>query len=348
MLDLLERPTAAVEDGDRVAELLRGFLVSKVCFTALELGVFEALADYQLSADMLAARLRTHPVATERLCCALRELDLLDQHEGRYSLTSLARRYLVEDSPSYMGDIALLYSWDTYPLYQYLDLAIREGPGWQRQALCGASLDGLLAQPERLGRLTMAMERSSKRAAESLLASYNVGAHDGLVALGGGAAELCIAAAHQYPRLRCALFDQPHVCAGAERLIGEAGLSTRVMVWPGNMFAPFAIPRAGDLIVLGRVLHLWDDDRALEILCACADALPPGGTLLIHEQLLDSGSAGPTLQNLTTFMLSGGHERSAAEYLELIEDAGLQAAEVRALAGPFSLVIAQRKRLIGR
>jgi hypothetical protein len=341
MLDLLERPAAVMEGDQRVAELLRGFLVSKVCFTALELGIFEALADCQLGADRLAAQLQTHPAATERLCRALYEIGLLDRIENRYTDSWLARGYLVAASPGYMGDIALLYSWDTYPLYQHLDLAVREGPGWQRRVPDGAELDVVLAQPKRFQRLVSAFHHSNTRAAEALLDCYNVGAHDGLVALGGGAVELCIAAARRHPHLRCTLFDQPAMCAEAERQIDEAGFSRRILVWPSTMFAPFAIPRTGDVIVLGRVLHLWDDERALEIVCACGDALPPGGRLLIHEQLLDSRSPGPALQNLTTFMLNGGRERSGAEYVELIEDSGMKAIEVRALAGAFSLVIGQ-------
>jgi acetylserotonin N-methyltransferase len=342
MLDRLEQPAAVIEGEERVAEMLRGFFVSKVCFTALELGVFEALAESRLDSDSLAEQLYLHPVATQRLCDALQAIGLLERSEDRYTVSCLARRYLVEDSPQYVGDIALLYSWDTYPLYQHLDLAVREGSGWQRHAPQAATFDNVLGQPGRLQKLVSVLHRSSEHAAEALLEGYELGRHDGLVAIGGEAVELCVAAARHHPHLRCTLFEQPHMCAETERQIAESGFARRIRVWPGNLFARFAIPRAGDVIVLGRVLHLWDDGRALEIVRACADALPLGGRLLIHEQLLESQAPGPSFQNLTTFLLTGGRERSAADYVELIEEAGMHAVEIRSLAGACSLVIGER------
>ena len=345
MLDILEQPMAKPSAGaDRAAELFRGFLASKACFTALDLGVFEALDERPLSTDALAARLETHPIATERLCAALCALELLDMVAGRYGNTPLTSRYLVERSPDYLGGIATLYSLDTYPACQYLDTAVREGPGWRRRAPQDAMLDTVLADGARVQRLAGAMQRSSQCAAAALLEAYDVGAHDGLVEV-GGTAELCIAAAQRYPHLRCAFFDLPYSCGNAERAIAEAGLAGRVTIWPGDMFARFAIPRAGDLIVLGQILHVWDDDRALAIVRNCAEALPPGGTLLIREQLLDAdgcGPVGPALQNLAMLLLDSGRERSARDYLDLIMDAGLQPAGVLATNGPFGLVIGRK------
>jgi hypothetical protein len=345
MLDILEQPLARPTPGaDRAAELLRGFLASKACFTALDLGIFEALDDRPLSAEALAAQLEIHPIATERLCAALCALELLDVIAGRYTNSALASRYLIERSPDYMGGVATLYSLDTYAASQHLDTAVREGPGWRRRTPQSARRVVPAADEERMQRLTRAMRRSSRRAARALLDAYDVGAHDGLVEV-GGTAELCIAVARQHPHMRCAFFDLPHMCAGAEQTIADAGLAGRVTVWPGDVFTRFAIPRAGDLIVLGQMLHLWDDERALTILRNCADALPPGGTLLIREQLLDSdrrGPVGPALQNLAMLLLDSGRERSAEEYLDLIAEAGLEPAGVLETDGPFGLVIGRK------
>jgi hypothetical protein len=341
MLDILEQPLARPASGaDRAAELLRGFLASKACFTALDLGIFEALDERPLSADALASRLEIHPIATERLCAALCALDLLDVIAGRYTNSALACRYLVERSPDYMGGIAALYSLDTYAACQHLGAAVREGPGWRGRAPQAAQP----ADGERMQRLASAVRRGSRRAAAALLDAYDVGAHDGLVEV-GGTAELCVAVAQRHPHVRCAFFDAPHMCGGAEQTIAAAGMAGRVMIWPGDMFARFAIPRAGDLIVLGQMLHLWDDERALAILRNCADALPPGGTLLIREQLLDAdrrGPVGPALQNLAMLLLDSGRERSAEEYLDLLAEAGLEPAGVIETAGPFGLVIGRK------
>jgi acetylserotonin N-methyltransferase len=345
MLDILEQPLAhPTPSADRAAELLRGFLASRACFTALDLGIFEALDERPLSAEALAAQLDSHPIATERLCAALCALELLDVIAGRYTNSALASRYLVERSPNYMGGIATLYSLDTYAACQHLDTAVREGPGWRRRTAQRLSYSTSPADSTRIQRLTDSVRRASRRAAAALLDAYDVGAHAAMVEV-GGTAELCVAVAQRHPHLRCAFFGLPDICAEVELTIAQANLAGQVTIWPGDMFNCFAIPRAGDLIVLGQVLHLWDDERALTILRNCADALPPGGTLLIREQLLDTdrrGPVGPALQNLVMLLLDSGRERSAEEYLDLIAEAGLEPVGVLETAGPFGLVIGRK------
>jgi hypothetical protein len=343
---MLAQPLAAEATGAaRVADLLRGFLISKACFTALELGLFDALDGSALPADALAARLDLHPEATARLCTVLCALGLLDHSAGRYTTSALARPYLVEASPDYLGGIALLWAWDTYPAFQHLDALLREGSGWRRAVPVTAAASPLGSDPARLQRVDDLLRRARLRTAQALLDAYDVGAHDGLLEIGGGTAELCITAARRYPRLRATFFDLPTICATADQVIAAAGLADRVLIWPGDLFERFAIPRAADLIVLGQVLNQWDDERALAILQGCEEALPRGGTLLIREQLLDAdhcGPVGPALHHLQMLLLGGGRERSAAEYGALLEEADLEPVAVRALDGAFSLVIGRK------
>lgn len=344
--DMSEQSTVGGSpDAQRIADLTRGFFISKICFTALELGVFDLLTQGSMSAFVLAVRLDTHIDATTRLCDALCAVGLLEKNGERYTNSALAQRYLVTDSPAYIGGMALLWSWDAYPLYQHLPTVVREGPRW-RCALGKMWADDLAGDPVRLYWLDHALRRIRLRLAEALLDAYEVGAHCALLEVAGGMGEVCLAAARRYPQLRCIFFDQPEVCAAAEEVIAATGLGDRVATWPGDMFRPFDFPRTADLIVLGQVLHNWDDDRALAILRACATALPPGGTLLVREQLLNSNHISPigtALQNLHMLVIGGGRERTLAEYRELLDEAAFDLRDVRPMAHPFSLVIGRKR-----
>ncbi|WP_307022280.1 methyltransferase [Streptomyces canus] len=46
------------------------------------------------------------------------------------------------------------------------------------------------------------------------------------------------------------------------------------------------MPEGGDVSLLSRVLHDWDDERCLTILRRCARAMRAGTELLVVERLL--------------------------------------------------------------
>ena len=55
--------------------------------------------------------------------------------------------------------------------------------------------------------------------------------------------------------------------------------------YPGDFFNG-PLP-AGDVLVLGRVLHNWDLATKEMLLKKAYDALPPGGALIVYERLID-------------------------------------------------------------
>jgi len=97
----------------------------------------------------------------------------------------------------------------------------------------------------------------------------------------------------------------------------------RIDYHPADFFQD-ALP-AGDLFTLSRVLHDWDDSRALQLLSRVYDALPNDGAILICEQCLNPDKTGPentTLQSLNMLVQTDGRERSLDEYGALLRQAG--------------------------
>lgn len=74
----------------------------------------------------------------------------------------------------------------------------------------------------------------------------------------------------------------------------------RISLVPGNFFTD-ALPE-GDIFVLSRIIHDWEETKAVALLQRVWDALPNGGAVLICEQLLDEDLCGPAdtlLQSLS-------------------------------------------------
>src|ERR1051326_4297332 len=88
---------------DEIMQMATGFWASKVLFTGVELGIFEALAKSPARADELAKRLNLHPAALERLLIALTASGLLQVAEGVFENSSAANAHLVKGKPSYLA-----------------------------------------------------------------------------------------------------------------------------------------------------------------------------------------------------------------------------------------------------
>ena len=84
---------------------------------------------------------------------------------------------------------------------------------------------------------------------------------------------------------------------------------------------------------MSRILHDWPDEKALQLLRTCRKAVPDEGTLLLREGLLSEGPPSPARAQLDLMMMAvtGGRERTEAEWRELLHRAGF--ALQRVLAG---------------
>jgi hypothetical protein len=112
---------------------------------------------------------------------------------------------------------------------------------------------------------------------------------------------------------------------GAENTFRIAALDSRCRFVVGNFFE--SAPSAGDLVVLSRVLHDFDDEQAVSILRHCRRAIEPAGRILVIEQLVvpsrnrQTNAVVADLQMLATLP---GRERTESEFRELFAAAGLQ------------------------
>lgn len=91
------------------------------------------------------------------------------------------------------------------------------------------------------------------------------------------------------------------------------------------MFGPPEELPDGDLVLLSRILHDWDEARCEQLLRAVWAKLPAGGAVLVAEMLLDESGTTPLevlLQDLNMLTQTHGRERRLSEYTALLTAAG--------------------------
>jgi hypothetical protein len=182
------------------------------------------------------------------------------------------------------------------------------------------------ADPERSKAFDALMAVQVSLVADEVATAYDWSQVRHVVDVGGGTGTLLAALLSKYPNLLGTLFDLPSAVEVGWRNLIEAGLSGRCAISPGSFFDP--IRSDGDVYVLSRVLHDWDDDAAKTIVRRCAEAARaagPAGRVLVVEQLVVDGetSAMTTTMDLRMLANFGGQERSLDEYNALATAAGL-------------------------
>jgi O-methyltransferase domain len=145
------------------------------------------------------------------------------------------------------------------------------------------------------------------------------------------------------------LFDLPRVIDGANRRLAASTVGQRCRTVAGDFFG--GVPAGGDAYVLSWILHDWDDASAVRILLDCRAVLPAAdGRLLVIEMIVPAPGdmQTPTSADITRLVreadldmlvVTGGRERTLAEYDELFAKADLQASRIVALDSlPWTLI----------
>ena len=113
-------------DPSVVLDLIQGFRLSKTMFTAVRLGVFDALESGPQDVLQLATLLKLNAPALSRLLDGCVSLKLLEREDETYRNTEAASTYLVQSSPETFQGYIVYSDESLFPLWSHLDDAVRE------------------------------------------------------------------------------------------------------------------------------------------------------------------------------------------------------------------------------
>lgn len=280
------------------------------------LGLYDALGADSVGAAELAQRLACDPVGVEVLCRALVGFGVLERAEGRFRCGPAARRFLCADSPDSLRDAVLFMGWVQRQL-QDLEEAVRTGalPRLHEQEhppeFWAAYLGGLASFARIAAREVV--RRVRVRPARVLDAGGGHGVY---------AAAFCARHGAQ-----ATVLDLPAACAAAQERFAHPGVR-----WEAGDLRQGPWGEGYDLVLLFNVLHNATEAEGPLLLRRAAEALRPGGTLLIcdaaHRDRLDAGEG---FGELFFFLVSGARAWPEAVMRGWATAAGLQHRRTRAL-----------------
>jgi SAM-dependent methyltransferase len=326
-------PPAGAPDESPMAAVLRmlgGFAMTQVVHTAVRVGIPDRLGEGSRAAAELATELGLHADALERFLRMMAVLGLVYQVDERRFRLSEAGQLLRSAHPQSLSERALYVGTVNYPTAAAAPHALRTGEPAFDHVFGEPFFDYLAHEPTMARAFQGLMQRAAEQRIAGILDAYDFSGARHIVDLGGGNGTLLAAILERAPHARGTVVDMaPVVAQSRERLRGSP-VAERIEAVEGDLMAG-GFPAGADIYILSNIIHDWHDGVAERILRHCAAAMAPTSTLILVEELMPArvlDSPSTVANDYSMLLLTGGRERSEAEYRQLARRSGLRVSEV--------------------
>jgi len=252
--------------------------------------------------------------------------------------------FLDKNKPTYIGGMLEMLNNRLYGFWGNLEEGLRTGLP-QNEAKNGENLfETLYADADRLKGFIHAMSGIQMGAFTAFAQKFDFSNAKTLVDIGGSASLLSLMVAKHQAHMSCTSWDLAAVSPIANETIAKFELQDRVETANGDFFKD-DFPKA-DLVVMGNILHDWDEPTKLMLMQKAYDALPAGGSFVAIEGIIDDDRR----KNIFGMMMSinmlietgSGFDYSFADFNGWAKTVGFKSTSLLHLAGPTSAAIAYK------
>ena len=331
--DELETPPPLI-----MLQMIAGFWISRAIYVAAKLGIADLVKDQPKTAAELARETGTHAPSLYRVLRALASVNIFAKdNDGRFRLTPLAAT-LQSDAPGSLRYMAITeLGEEHYPAWEHVLHSVTTGEIAFDHRFGMPIWEFFEQNPENAAIFNNAMSNVTAGVNDALLASYDFSQINKIVDVGGGHGGLITAILEANPNMKGVLFDAPSVIEGARQNL-PSEIQERCELVGGDFFK--SVTDGGDAYILKWIIHDWDDEQSVAILKNCHRAMVPSGKLLLVEAVIpqsDEPSFGKFI-DLNMLVMTGGRERTEAEYRNLLAAAGFELTRIVSTPSPFSII----------
>ncbi|MBD0671610.1 SAM-dependent methyltransferase [Streptomyces sp. CBMA156] len=304
-----------------------GFVFPAALRAAADTGVADALANGPATADELAAATGTDERNLYRMLRLLATRGVVAEGaQGRFTLTEAGQALRSDVPHSARSAVRMLTDHTFWLPAGRMTHCLTEGTT-AFDTTFGLPFFDHFAQDERTAAVFhVGMAAMSDPENALIAAACDFPATGTVVDIGGGHGGLLLEVLRRNPGLEGVLHDRAHVLAG-HRLDGDKEVAGRWTTHEGDFFS--AVP-TGDVHLLKRITHDWDDEQCVTLLEHCRRALRPGGRILVLDAVVPRDNAPHQAKTLDLLMMASltGRERTEADFAELLGRAGLRLSRV--------------------
>ena len=326
----------------KVLDVTWGFAVTHIISTAVELDLFTCIDNGHSTVEALARETGSSNRGLRILLDALAGLRYLEKADGHYRLAPVARVYLSQRSPSYLGGV-VLHSRQLQANWMRLTGVVRTG---RAPHAVESEEDHGEFFAQFVDALFALHSPAAVTAAREL---WPDGPAPGrrVLDIGAGSAVWSLAFARRNPQARITAADWPLVIERVtSRCVAREGASDRYDYLPGNFrHADFGEAQF-DVAILGHICHSEGPARTRQLFARVHRALKPGGHILIADLIADdqrSEASFPLLFAVNMLVnTEEGDTFTLAEYRQWLQAAGFK--RMRTLDAPSTspLIVADK------
>jgi hypothetical protein len=310
---------------------MMGRRVGDAIFVAVKLGIPDLLQSGEWrTVRELAQASDTQPEPLNRLLRALASVGLIshDPERQSFALTSLGETLRKSSQGSLRAQALYFQGGEFREAWGNLEYSIRTGRTAFDHLFGMSAWEFMRRNPQREILFDESMSSTVKLISKGFSESYSFTEISKLVDVGGGNGSLLITVLKKHTHLLGLVVDQIGVIDRAKEKIAEEGLTSRCDVLNADILT--SIPSGGDAYVLSRIIHDWNDEKAVQILTNCSKAMESGQKVLMLERIVPSKIEKNKTSELTCFVdlsmmvMNGGKERTKEEFREILDLAGFR------------------------
>ena len=305
-----------ISSAGQLLDITSAYWKSCTLHAGVKLDVFTVLGGGRLSATDLAAHLSCGQAELALLLNALTAMGLLIKEDDLYANTEISSQFLDKRAPGYLGYIIMHHYHLVDGWAQLADAVLHGGPVDMRE----------FGEEQERESFLFGMHNLASANAPTLARQINLKNRKHLLDLGGGPGTYAIAFCRENDNLRATIFDRPGTEPYARRALSSSPVANRISFVGGDFTTdPLAGPY--DVAWLSQILHSNGPKACRKLLQKTAQAMEPGGLILIHEFFLDDTMAAPlfpALFSLNMLINNGvGRSYSATEITAMLTEAGV-------------------------
>lgn len=336
---------------ESIMQIGTGFWASKILLSAVKFEIFTALAEKQ---TMSASEIKSH---LGFKCTDRNVYDFLDaltsfgflNREGlletaKYSNSINTDFFLDKKKPTYIGGLLEMLNNRLYGFWGNLEEGLLTGLPQNEIKNNENLFEALYSDSDRLKEFIHAMSGIQMGAFIAFAQKFDFSNSKTLVDIGGSAGLLSLMVAKHQSHMNCISWDLPPVEPIANETIQQFQLQELVKTAKGDFFKDQF--RKADIVVMGNILHDWNEETKLMLMQKAFDALPSGGAFVAIENIIDDERK----QNVFGMMMSinmlietgSGFDYTFSDFNKWAKAVGFSSTSLLPLAGPTSAAIAYK------
>jgi ubiquinone/menaquinone biosynthesis C-methylase UbiE len=342
-----------VTQNKALTEIAMGYSRSRILCAAARLGVADALGENQRSVAEIAETCGAQASSMYRLLRALASFGVVAERTPEHFVLTPFGQPLRKDAPN--SEWAAIVFWADLlaDSWSYMTECIRTGESAFRIMEREGVVTLWSKDPNANAIFRAVMGTAPAEDYMPIARAWDFSQYHTVADLGGGGGALLVAVLEAFPHLRGMLVDREDTIDQARSRFESEGLAERCALLAADLSV--SVPAGADVYMMKHVLHGCDDARAIEILGHCRSVLPPEGRLLVIEFILpdvvdhaDSELELRLMSDLNMLAVTGGKERSAAEWKKLLHGAGLECQGIIPVPGELVSIIEAATRVVPR